>query len=396
MSPERRLAVLLGGVTSDRSFSMSRHARELSRALAVICQKSWQFELVQPEQRRWLSMVWDRPQTTRLDSALMRYLAYPARVRRRSADLFHILDHGYAHLLRALDPERTIVTCHDVIPLLGAEGRIRMHVPATVTRTFVFRLESMARASWILVPSDTTRNELLRYSDIPASRITVIPWAASAAFRAGDPERRRDVRQRLDLPVDAAVVLQVASAGRYKNTPVLIRAFARLRERLGAHVILARIGGDLYEDERALADRLGVTAAMRLIGRVPDDEVLARWYQAADVLAFPSLWEGFGWPPLEAMACGTPVVASDIPAVREVVQDAAVLVHPESDEHLTDAIEGVLSDAAHSRSLRIAGLQRAGQFSWEETARRTLSIYEAVEGAGHRVSGQVVMKGANA
>jgi glycosyltransferase involved in cell wall biosynthesis len=173
------------------------------------------------------------------------------------------------------------------------------------------------------------------------------------------------------------VVLQVATKGRYKNTPALLTAFAQLRARI-SDATLVRIGAPFYPDESALAEKLGIAAAIRHVGAVSDDRVLAEWYSAADVLAFPSLWEGFGWPPLESMACGTPVVASEIPAIREVVGDAGVLVSPDDPSAMAAAVERVLNDASWSRSLRSKGLERAARFTWANAAARTLAVYESL------------------
>jgi glycosyltransferase involved in cell wall biosynthesis len=178
---------------------------------------------------------------------------------------------------------------------------------------------------------------------------------------------------------EARVVLQVATKGRYKNTPALLKAFAQLRSRI-AGVRLVRIGAPLYPDETELADKLGISASMRHVGMVCDDRTLAEWYSAADVLVFPSLWEGFGWPPLESMACGTPVVASNIPAISEVVGDAGVLVSSEDPSEMAHAVERVLMDPAWSCSLRRKGLERAGHFTWANTAVQTLSVYKSVLG----------------
>jgi len=169
----------------------------------------------------------------------------------------------------------------------------------------------------------------------------------------------------------------VATKGRYKNTPALLRAFAQLRSRV-AGATLVRIGATLHPDEAELAHKLGISSSIRQVGMVCDDRILAEWYSAGDVLVFPSLWEGFGWPPLESMACGTPVVASNIPAISEVVGDAGVLVSPEDPSEMAHAVERALMDPAWSCSLRRKGLERAGHFTWANAATQTLNVYKSV------------------
>jgi glycosyltransferase involved in cell wall biosynthesis len=359
---------------------MNRYANELSTAISALDQDRWSFEIVQPDQRRWISRAWNHRQCVRLENAVTRYAVYPLAICRQAADLFHVLDHGYGHLVRAIDPSRTIVTCHDLVPLLSADRRIPIAVPASVVRTFRFRIKSMARASRIIADSKATRDSLLEYTDIPAARITVIPLGVSRFFKPCEPCKVLGIRQRLGLNSQAKVILQVATRGRYKNTPGVLRAFAEVRRRLGPSVILARVGVPLHEDEASLADRLGVTDAIRFIGAVADDSALAYCYQAANVLAFPSFWEGFGWPPLEAMACGTPVVASNIPAIREVVKHGADLVDPNDDAALAAALSRVITDETHAAQLRAEGLERARELTWDVTARRTLDVYDEVAG----------------
>lgn len=377
-STGRRRAVLIGGVVGDGSVSMARYARDISAALAQLDQTQWQFDLVQPEAKRWISRVWRHAQATRLESAISRYVAYPAAMYgHRASELFHVLDHGYGHLVRALDPDRTVVTCHDLIPLLSADHQIPIVVPATVVRTFRFRIREMSRATRILADSEATHDSLLKYTDIPPSRIVVIRPGVNPIFRTGELDQSEATRRLVGIPSNAAVILQVATRGRYKNTPGALRAFSLLRTRLACRLFFVRIGAPLYEDEADLADSLGVTEDIRYLGKV-DDPTLVDWYRAASVLVFPSFWEGFGWPPLEAMACGTPVVASSIPAVKEVVADAADLVDPEDDVAIARALERVIADPAHAAGLRTKGLARARLLTWEESARRTLAVYDEV------------------
>ena len=367
--------LLLPGVASDDSPSMTRYARELFDALSDLSENG-RIMIERPVQRQHLSRVWNGPQARRVDSAWSRYIAYPRSLRRREAGVFHILDHGYAQLIRSLDPDRTVVTCHDLIPLLAAEGAIPIHVPPMVARTFRLRVAHLARARKVITISEATKATLERYTSVRSDRIVVIPYGVNSTFRY-EANRTTTLRAAAGLAEASAVVLQVASIGRYKNTTVLLHAFAQLRSRLEG-VVLVRIGAPFYPDEAELARTLGIGDAIKHLARIDDDRVLAEWYNAADVLVFPSSWEGFGWPPLEAMACGTPVVASDIPAVSEVVGDAGVLVPSGDPSAVAGATEQVLTDTALATSLRQRGLERARQFTWEQTAVRTLAVYDDV------------------
>jgi glycosyltransferase involved in cell wall biosynthesis len=353
---------------------MTRYARELFDALNSLGRPD-PIALARPIERRYLSRLVDRPDTRRMDRAWERYVGYPRSLRHSAAGVHHILDHGYAHAIRYFDPARTVITCHDVIPLLAAEGMIPVHVPATVARTFKIRVRYLARARAVIVGSAVTKDTLQRHTSVRPDRITVIPYGISRAFRPM-PGRREPSRASAGIDMRSPVVLQVASGGRYKNTPALLRAVASLRPRL-PRLALVRIGAPLYDDEATLARQLGIAGIITFLGEV-DDKTLVDWYNAADVLVFPSWWEGFGWPPLEAMACGMPVVGSTAPAIAEVTGDAAILVAPADPTALAQAIQRVLLDSAVAASLRQKGLRRASEYDWTRTAAATAAVYDHI------------------
>ena len=355
---------------------MDRYTRELFAALTKLPESPWVITLEHPIQRRYVSRLFDHHQAWRIDSAWCRYITYPRSVRHRRAGVFHVLDHGYAQLMRSLDPERTVVTCHDLIPLLAAEGAIPIQMPATVARTFRWRIAHMAKARAVIVDSRATKAVVERYTSLRPERIVVVPLGVSPAFRF-ITNAKSITRASAGLSDAPGVILQVATKGRYKNTKVLLHAFAQVRSHLSAEVILVRIGAPFYADEAELASKLGVLDSIRYVGMV-DDRTLVEWYNAADVLVFPSSWEGFGWPPLEAMACGTPVVASNIPAIAEVVGDAGLLVPADDPAAVAHATAQVLTDTALAGSLRQKGLERARQFTWVRAAMRTVAVYDEV------------------
>jgi glycosyltransferase involved in cell wall biosynthesis len=350
---------------------MRRYARELYAALVELPNQSRTIVLDSPSSGNGSTCV---APSSRVARAWRRYVTYPRSLRHRQVLVFHLVDHGYAHAIRTLDPARTVVTCHDLIPLLAAEGVIRMPVSATVARTFRWRIAHLRRARAVIAVSDATKATLERHAGVPADRIAVIPQGVSPIFKPAR-DTGQATRAAAGLSGRTAVLLQVASRVRYKNTPAALHALAHLRAALGDGVVLVRVGSPMFPDEADLAAGLGVLNAVHEIGSV-DDETLVAWYNAADALVFPSLWEGFGWPPLEAMACGTPVVASDTPAVAEVVGDAGILVPPDDAAALAASVERVLADRPLAKSLTRKGLARAREFTWGRTAAATMTVYE--------------------
>jgi glycosyltransferase involved in cell wall biosynthesis len=189
-----------------------------------------------------------------------------------------------------------------------------------------------------------------------------------------DPGAGRSLRQRLGLG-EGLVMLQIGRTF-YKNITGVLRVLHRLRSG-GLDVRLARVGPGLVGAERALADRLGVAASVVELGSVPDQEIPAL-YNAIDLLLFPSLYEGFGWPPLEAMASGTPVVCSRAGSLDEVVGDAALTADPEDIDTLSWHAAAALTDGTLRATLIDRGLAHAARFNWDRAAEQMIALYRDV------------------
>jgi glycosyltransferase involved in cell wall biosynthesis len=210
--------------------------------------------------------------------------------------------------------------------------------------------------------------------------VTVTPYAADPIYRPMDREAaRRAVAERFGLR--GPFVLAVGVLQPRKNLPRLIRAFGRVaREAPHALALVGKPGWAHEELKRAVAAS-GLGSRVKFTGYVPDAD-LPVLYNAAELFVYPSLYEGFGLPPLEAMACGTPVVTANVTSLPEVVGDAALAVDPTDELALADAIGRALTDEALRERLRTAGLAHAALFSWERTAALTLQVYHRVrEGA---------------
>jgi len=300
----------------------------------------------------------------RLDSYATRFLRYPLAARARPADVYHVIDHGYAHAAALLPPARAVVSCHDLMLLKAAAGEAGFQPGRLSLARFRWTTGFLRRAARIVCPTEATKRDVVRFLRITPERIDVVPYGVEPSFRPLASALRDDVRRR--LVGEAHMVLQVSTGDPYKNTEGALRAFAALL-RAGVDARLVRAGAPLTPPQHRLARALGVGAAVVDCGSVPEP-ALVELYNAADVLLFPSHAEGFGWPPLEAMACGTPVVASDAAALVEACDGAALHAPASDDDALARQLRRVLEDVALADTLRMRGFAHAGRFTWKRTA----------------------------
>lgn len=267
----------------------------------------------------------------------------------------------------------SVITMHDLAFML---------YPRFLTRDsarYYGQVDLAARqADHIIAVSQSTKRDTIRLLGVPESKITVIYEAAHPLFAPLAADVARDfVRTRYDLP--ANFILFVGTIEPRKNLPTLLRAFKRLRENYKSDAVLAIAGkrGWLVEEVDRVIAELQLGDAVRFLGGVQNEE-LVYLYNAARVFVLPSFYEGFGLPPLEAMACGTPVIVSKVSSLPEVVGDAGLLVTPNDAEELAVAMSRVLGDEKLRRELRDKGLVRAQIFSWQRAARETLAVYRQV------------------
>jgi glycosyltransferase involved in cell wall biosynthesis len=263
-----------------------------------------------------------------------------------------------------------VVTVHD----LGF-----LHVPESFPLALRVALRvlvpwSMARASRIITDSEFSRRDILARYAIRPEKIAVIPLGADARFHPRESGEILSVLGRYGLR--PGFFFSLGRLNRRKNLERLLQAYARVRTggRLEAPLV---VGGKLDYGVREIfrrAQMSGEASGVRLAGLIADEDLPA-FYGAAACFVYPSLFEGFGLPVLEAMACGTPVVASNRTALPELVGDAGLSVDPESVEALAQAMTRILADTDLSADLRRRGLARSRQFSWRETAERTLAVY---------------------
>jgi glycosyltransferase involved in cell wall biosynthesis len=326
------------------------------------------------------------------DTSARNYFEFQGILRKFHCDVLHV-----PHLFSSPQyiPCRYVVTVHDLLdhfyPPPGESATRR-------SLRFYFTRRVLRRAERIFAVSNSTRNDIGQLFQIPLGNVEVIYNAIDERFRRGhasDADRQFIAgRYQVNYPF----LLYAGNIRPHKNVIRIIEAFSALKTELEKEgrfpdLKLIIIGDELskHSDLRRTVVRSGVTNDVRFLGFVPID-VLRIFYDTAKIFVFPSLYEGFGLPPLEAMAHGTPVVTSNVSSLPEVVGNAAVLVNPENVFDIMRALHRVLLDQPLRERLKRAGYEQAMAFSWEPSVERILQVYEQVAQQGSVAAGQRLAK----
>ncbi|MDP8909562.1 MAG: glycosyltransferase family 4 protein [Chloroflexota bacterium] len=349
-------AALLASGGGYRQTGVSRYISELARALAPLLAPNDDLCLLKPAmppvgERPALRIPWEQA-------------VLPVQAQRQRLDVLH----GPLHVLPWLGGVPGVITVHDLA---------YVHFPERVPRSRRLYLtvgtrRSVGQARRVIAISTSTADDLRRWLGLPTRRIDVIPLAPAEDVQPVSGETLAAFRR--DNGVTIPYVLCVGTLEPRKNLPRLLHAFAAIADDVPHQLILVGPEGWLTGELHATLADLRLGDRVRLTGFV-DDRNLGAWYSGADLFVFPSLYEGFGLPPLEAMRCGAPVVTSNVSSLPEVVGDAAVTVDPQDVQGLATAMREVLTDRGRADELRARGVARAAEFSWARTARETLAVY---------------------
>lgn len=270
---------------------------------------------------------------------------------------------------------KRIITVHDLTFLYYPE-----FLTAESRRYYLDQIEwAVSAADHIIADSEATRQDLIRMLSVSPPKATTIYLAANPVYEM--EYKAHTINDTMDeYGLERGFILNVGTLEPRKNLPTLLRAYARLRKERKITVPLVLVGnkGWIYEEVFATIDSLGLKESVRHLSGIPDEK-LAHLYHLSGVLAFPSYYEGFGLPALEAMHCGCPVIASNRGSLPEVTGNAGVSLPPDDEDAWVDGIAKVLEDADFAEELRKEGRQQARRFTWENAARETLEVYRAWE-----------------
>ncbi len=363
-----------------RDFGIGRYIRSLVRALGTIDTTNRYTLVLGPGGTRGLAGLPDNFNTTTYagrDGSHLDNVLFPMYLRGLAPDLVHIPLNRVPLLM--IQPY--VVTVHDLANLFFEwEEYSKLRIQARRYRL----TRGLERASRVIAVSEATRRDVEQVAGVDPYRMRLVYNAPDPGFLEPDGPNSAEERLRImeRYQIQHPYLLYAGSIKRHKNIPRLVEAFSVVRGQLAAHPVyndlrLVIIGDNIskYPAVRQAVIRSRVENAVRFLGFVPF-ETLRCFYQSAAAFVFPSRYEGFGLPPLEAMACGAPVVASNVSSLPEVVGDAAVLVSPENVFDIVRGIQDVLLNLELRATLICKGREQASRFSWARTARQVREIYE--------------------
>ena len=323
----------------------------------------------QPNGKMAMIPVHGRSRLASNKTAWMQFVL-PLKLARSDLDVCHFTN----NVASLWTPLPSIITIHDMTLWLFPEHHYRRRLLAI--RPFVPLAARHAKA--IITVSHSAKRDIVRVLGVPADKVHVIYEAPASCFRPlPDGGSADDLRRRFPLPEH--FILYVGTIEPRKNLVRLLKAFARLylAREISHHLIFVGQRGWKDNDVFTTVQRLGIEEAVHFTGHVPVDALVAL-YNLADALVFPSLYEGFGLPVVEAMACGTPVITSSTGSLGEVAGDAAEFVDPAEVTSIAAGIRAVLTSETRRRELRQRGLAHVKRFDWKNTARETRDVYSQV------------------
>lgn len=302
-------------------------------------------------------------------------LVYPLIVirKRRRKSIFHIAKQEEAYLLNYFKPKNVVVTCHDLLTFA--------HKPSKIINKIILSLcvKGLRKADRIITISEYSKKDIIKYLNYPKERIDVI-YNGIDHKKFNVLKKSRDVLRKYGIPEKNKLLLFVGTEEPRKNLHRIIKAIKKIKKKK-SNVMLLKVGipqnPSRREELKIYINKLGIEDNVKFLDYVSENDLI-KIYNSVDLLVFPSLYEGFGFPALEAMACGCPVITSNTTSLPEVVGDAAIKINPLKVNELTESVLRVLTNNNLRKSLIKEGIKQAKKFSWSKNSKETLRVYEKI------------------
>ena len=364
---------LLRDFQEDNRISMDVYANFLSEGIKKYASDEFDVSEHIPQVPKSFRLI----QNKTLKMRFLRYASYPYQTKNFNQNIFHVIEHGYAHLLNKENfKDRAIVTVHDLIPMLTWKGLISGMESGKKPWGSIYSLNCLENAKKIIAISENTKKDLVELLGLNPNKIEVIYYGIGEEFQVNETESKEELRHRLGLPGKNTKLILITGQELYKNHKTCLQTMKIVEEMYDEPVRMVRLGKNYpewvnFEKENNLQnrvlqiDKLGLTE-------------IADLYNSVDVLLFPSFYEGFGRPPMEAMSCGLPVVCSNAASLPEVVGEAALMNDPEDALGLSEKVLAILNNEDIRNKLIQKGFKNIKRFSWRDNIEKTIVLYKKI------------------
>lgn len=302
-----------------------------------------------------------------------RYIHYPLMLP-KGYDVYHVMDHQYAHLKGVKRHGAWVLTCHDLIPYISfkgyAKGLKNIRRPLMTEYSMAF----YRGYDHILAISESTKSDLVEYCRLDPDKITVVYYGLSEVYEQYSQARRDDCKKLYGF--EGRWNILICGFQYYKNHETCIKVINKLSKKHKGDIALIKIGQSTDEWER-LKINIDRSVAVKEHQNLTQNEMVAL-YNGVDCVLFPSWYEGFGWPPVEAMKCGTPAIVSNVASLPEAVGDRGMSYEPDDIEGMVEGIESLMLSTEQYRKYSEYGIRHAEKFCWKKNAEKTLEIYKGL------------------
>ena len=363
MKKEMNKILLCQDYLEDKRTSMEVYSNNLSDNLEELVQ----FDKYRP------SLAISSIGTDGIIGRIERYIKYPL-VLPKDYNLYHVLDHSYAHLRNGHKKSRWILTCHDLIPYISYKGYAKGLKKVRRPIFSEYSMYSYKKFDKIITISESTKYDLVRYCNIDPKKIKVIYYGLSSKYRKFDEVERFDCKKKYGF-LDKWNIL-ICGFSDYKNHVTAISIVNELSKKYKNDISLIRIGPKTKEWE-VLKKEINRNILTKEHSNLTQNQML-ELYNGMDCVLFPSWYEGFGWPPVEAMKCGTPAVVSDVASLPEAVGEGGLIYSPDDVFGMAEAIEYLMTNSMYYKKMSKYGVSHSCKFDWKKNAYETLEVYEEI------------------